>query len=185
MRTFKKVVSVFFFTLIFLLALIVGTLRFEVLNSSFVFSSFERNGVYEKLPSAFAKALPNDPNLSREEGAQFGQSMSAINPAAAKVVIEKNFSNVLDFLNGKAQDINISISPAELGIPEGATLSWSTNDASQERSGIFLIFYGIGNKLLIAFAVLLIILGFLYKLAGRAGLLTAGFLNPQTREPLQ
>ncbi len=177
MKGFVKVICIVLFALVFLLTLIAATLRFEVLSSSFVFGSFQRNGVYEKLPGQFAKALPNDPNLGREEGAEIGQSVSSITPAAAKIVIEKNLSNVLGFLNGKEKDINISVSPADLGMTQGMTLSWSTKDSPKEQTGFINLFFGIGNKLLITFIVLLGLLFLLYKVVGKITFLISGILS--------
>lgn len=173
MERFKKIVSVFFFTLVFLLALIVGTLRLEVLNSRFVFGSFERNGVYEKLPGQFSESLLNDPNLEEEEKMGYSEIASSISPQTAKRIIEANLGNVIDFLNGKSKDINIFISAKDISILQ-TDVRWSPKDAPGSNS--LVIFSGLGNKLLIAFVILLAILAFLYKLAGRTGFLSAGIL---------
>lgn len=177
MKTVGKVIAIIFFVFFFLITLVLATVRFEVLNSSFVFSSFERNRVYEKLPAEIAKSLPNDPNLGKDEGESIARSVSSVTPTLTKNLIEKNLMSIIDFLNGKNDNFSISISPKDLNLTEGVTLTFSTNDFPKERAGFLQIAHGIGNKILLIILISLVILISLYKFTGRVVLLIVGIFT--------
>jgi len=81
-----------------------GTLRFEILNSSFIFSSLERNNIYEKIPPEFAKSIPNDPNISKDERGNYAKIVADVPAAQIKNVFERNLSSILNFFDGKSKD---------------------------------------------------------------------------------
>jgi len=176
-KRFGKIAAGVFFVVFFLLFLITGTLRFELLNSSFVFSSLERNGIYEKLPSELGRSLVNDPNLQEEEKEGYTKIISAIPPAKFKKLFETNISGVFDYLNGGADDITLSLSPSDLGIPFGGDINWSLSKTPpQEFRERVKVVYGIGNILLGVLVVLIVLLFLLFRVAGRAVLLITGIL---------
>jgi len=158
-----------------LLTVLVGTLRFGLLNSGFVFGSLERNKIYEKIPKEFSKSLLHDPNIPEEERVVYSEIASSISKEAAQKLIETNVSSVINSLNGKESDVQIFISAEELGMPLANDIAWSSskNGSSFTTSSIL---YGIGDKLFVLFIVLCFILGVFFKFIGRVGVLSAGIV---------
>lgn len=178
MHGFVKVVASFFFLLLFFVFLIIGTLRFEILNQGFVLGSLQRNGVYALLPEKLAKALPNDPNLPREEKGDYAKIVSAISPQKLQKVIEQNLGSVFNFLNGSSQDINISLSGSDLGISGAGNIKWSlTKNMPKGSLDRIQIFSGLGSKLLLALIVITVLMFLLLLVADRGVLLVAGVLT--------
>ena len=175
MERLLRIILVFFFVLVSLLAVLVGTVRFGLLNSNFVFGSLERNKIYEKIPKEFSKSLLHDPNIPEEERVVYSEIAASISPEIAKKIIKTNVSSVINYLNGKAPDVQIFISAKELGMPLANDIAWSSSkDGSTFTTSS--IFYGIGDKIQILFFVLLVVLGILYKFARRVGILSAGIV---------
>lgn len=177
MKRVGKIVAGFFFILFFLLLLVVGTFRFEVLNAEFVFSSLERNGIYTKLPSELAKALPNDPNMPKEEKGDYAKIVSSIPPSQIKNLLEKNLLSIFNFLNGSSKDVVFSIPASDLGVPGVENISWSLfKNSPKETVERLQVVYGIGNKLIFVCVVLIIVLILLFLVVGRSILLIIGIL---------
>lgn len=175
MKRFGKIAAGILFVFVFLLFLIVGTVRFELLNSWFVFSSLERNGVYERLPSELAKALPNDPQLNDEEKEAYAKIVAVIPPEKLQSLFEKNVSSVLNYLNGGSKDITISLSLSDVGIPLGEDITWSLSKTPpQDFRDRMAVVYGIGNMLFMVWVVLIALLLLLYRAVGKRILLITG-----------
>ncbi len=169
MRILGKALTASLFTFLIIIFVILGTLRFGLLNKSFLFSSLDRNGVYEKLPKALAQSLPNDPNIKNEdERREFAKIANSVSPHLAKRIIETNFAPFLDFINGESKDIKILIPAKELGIEGAGDISWSLSQMENgESSSRFSGAYGLSSKILIAWFLILLILVGLFFLYGR------------------
>lgn len=178
MRVVGKIIAGFFFVLFFLLFLVVGTIRFELLNSGFLFSSLERNGVYAKLPSELSKSFPNVPSLPEEEKEAYSKIISSVSPVAFQKNLEDNFSSVFNFLNGESKDINIFLPASILGIPGTKDINWSlSKNLPKETVKSFQIAYGIGDKLLLIWMILIVALVLLFLVAKRTVLLISGIIT--------
>lgn len=169
MRTFKKIALGFFFFLFSIVFLLLTTLYFELLSSSFLFGSFERNNVYEKLPQALVASLPNDPNLSKEEQMGYSEIIAKIDPKQIKKIVEKNAESILNFIHGKSEDAGFYLPAKDLGIPDAReNISWSisqnANPQLQERINLA---NGIGTKILILWFIFLLVLIGLFFLYGK------------------
>lgn len=168
MRLLGKISIGIIFTLLFLFFNLLGTIRFELLNSTFLFGSFQRNNVYATLPQVLAQSLPNDPNVPKAERGDYANIAKSIKPDTVKKIIETNFLQVLNYINGESDDIKISVSPKEIGIPGGASITWSLSQMQSKESGSKLdIAKGIGNKILLSWSVVLSLLIGLFFLFGR------------------
>jgi len=173
-KSFLEIIAELFFIIFLFIFIILGTLRFELLNPVFVFSSLERNHVYEKLPSQFAESITNDPNLSDEEKENYQKIIASISPLQAKDVSRKNLSGVLDFINGKSKDLRFYISASSLGFIQGKDIGWSMSE--NEGTKGLMVFYGIGNKILIGFIITAFILAAFYFALKKYIFLTAGIV---------
>jgi hypothetical protein len=175
---YLKVFAGVLFSLLFIIFLLISTLRFEILNSSFVFSSFERGQVYQRLPKALAESLPNDPNLPEDEREDYSEIVSSIKPEGVKKVVEENLAQFIDFLNGKQKDINVSISSKDVAVLGGSDVKWSLSQHPEiQNSQGANMAYGVGNKLLLVWVLLLLILLGLIKLVGMRLLLVGGVVS--------
>jgi len=165
MKIVGRILIGILFFLLFLVFVILTTAYFELLNASFVLSSFERNHAYEKVPVALANSLPNDPNLSEEERMGYADIAESIPPHVVKLAIETNLVPILDYVHGKSKDVIIVLPAKELKLPgvgEDIRLSLvNTNSPETEKRAE--IVYGIGNKILLAWAgVFLLLFGLLF-----------------------
>ena len=174
MSGFGRFLAGFFFVIIFLPFLLLGTVKFALLNTSFLFGSFQRHHVYQQLPSAFAKSLSNDPNLSADEKVTYARIISSISPDKIQSLIENNLSSGIAFLNGEEKDIHISIAASDLHIP-GKDINWSLS-SSPGASG-FAPIYDISTKILLVWVALLVVLMLLFWASGRMVLLPTGIVS--------
>jgi len=174
MRGFGRFLAGFFFVLFFLPFLLLGTVKFAILNTSFIFGSLKTHHVYQNLPSAFAKSLSNDPNLSPDEKVTYAQIVSSIPPAKVQILIEKNLSNIIAFLNGEKKDMQIRLAASDLHIP-GNDINWSLS--SSPGANGFIVIYGISTKILLVWVGLLVLLVLLFFASGNAVLLAAGLIT--------
>ena len=55
----------------------------------------------------FSKSLLHDPNIPEEERVVYSEIASSISPEIAKKVIDRNVSSFINYLNGKAPDVQI------------------------------------------------------------------------------
>lgn len=160
---------------LFVSFILLATIRFEILNKSFLFSVFEKHKVYEQLPKLLASSFPNDPNLSKEEGMDYADFVKNISPQVLKPLVENNFGQVIDFLNGESKDIIISISLSGVGFQDSSGIRWSLSELPdknlQERIRAL---NGIGNTLIIATVVILVILIGIFFVYGKSILLSGG-----------
>lgn len=176
-RKIGKISATIIFVLFFLVFLAVGTVRFEVLNSGFILSSLARNGIYDKLPEAFAKALPNDPNLPKEESVAYAAIAKTVTPAALQKIAEENVASALGYINGTSDDVVVKLSGSDLGLPIG-DISWSLVKNTRGESGNrFGFLHGAGNILFAVWVILGIGLVLLYLAAREIALLISGIIS--------
>lgn len=170
-KVFIGIVSASLFVILILLA----TIKFELLDKSFLFGSFEKHNVYKQLPAALADSLQNDPNLSEEEGMAYAEFVKNISPQEIKRLIESNLTQVLDFLNGQSKDVVISFSLPGVGFENASGIRWSlTQLPDKNLQEKIKSLNGIGNTLIIVGVVILIVLAGLIFLSGRVILLSSG-----------
>lgn len=156
------------FALLVTVFILLITIRFEILNKSFLFGVFEKHNVYGQLPNLLVTSLPNDPNLTDEERLGYTEFAKNISPQVIKPLIEDNFGQVIDFLNGDSKDIVISFALNGVGFENVGSIRWSIsqipdkNTQEQIRS-----LNGIGNTLIIAWVTVFIVLVALFFLYGR------------------
>lgn len=148
--------------------ILIATIRFELLNKSFLLDSFEKHNVYKQLPILLASSLPNDPSLPEEEKIAYTEFVKNIPPQVIKPLIEDNLTQVIDFLNGRSKDMVISFSLQGIGFQDASGIRWSLSQIPdkdlQERIKAA---NGIGNALIIAGGIMLTILVGLFFLYGR------------------
>lgn len=170
-RILAGVISILLFTILIFLV----TTKFELLNKSFLFNSFEKHNVYTRLPTLFADFIANDPSFSKEEKIGFTEFVKNIPPQAIKPLIEDNLTQVLDFLNGQSKDIVISFSLSGVGFENASGIRWSLSQTPdknlQERIKAL---NGISSALTAAGIIILAILAGLFFLSGRQILLSGG-----------
>lgn len=155
-------------TSLFITLILLITIRFELLNKSFLFGSFEKHNVYVQLPALLANSIPNDPNLSGEEGKGLVEFAKNISPQVLKPLIEDNLTQVIDFLNGRSKDIVLSFSLQGIGFENASGLRWSLSQIPDKNlQEKIKMLNGIGNTLITAGFVILIILVILFFLYGR------------------
>lgn len=164
-----KSVLKFFFgsfsTSLFIALMLLITIKFELLNKSFLFGSFEKHNVYAQLPTLLADSLPKDQ-------AEFAKNIS---PQIVKSLIEDNLTQVIDFANGDSKDIIISFSLQGLGFENASGIRWSIaqipdKDLQEKIKSL----NGAGNTLTIAIGIILAILVGLFWLSGKTILLSGG-----------
>lgn len=177
MKIFKRVLSSIIFVPLLLVFLILTSVTFQLLNDSYLFPAFERNDVYEKVPKILAESIPNDPNIPEEERDVYAKVVGSIKPEQSKKLLDGVLVPILDFVHGRNRDIEISLFADELGFPGGGNIRWSLSESPP--SDIFLkiqMLYGVWNKLLLGWVLLLLILGGLTFVGGRMVLLVGGGL---------
>lgn len=129
MKGLGKVLLTILFVLFSVIFLLLSSIYFEILNKNFLFGSFERHQVYEKLPSALAESLPNDPNMSSDMQIDYN-AIKNVQPSSVKILVEQNLSQFLNFIHGSSSEISINIIAKDLGFPQGANLSWSMKESA-------------------------------------------------------
>lgn len=142
---------------LFLTFIILATLRFEVLNKSYLFGVFEKHKIYEKLPVVLADSLP-------PEYAEFAKNIS---PQVIKPLIEDNLTQIIDFINGDSKDIVLSFALNGVGFENSTGISWSPPESIKSVNGA-------GNIMIIALVIILAILAGLFFLEGKVILLIGG-----------
>lgn len=101
-----QVVLGIIFVPFFVLFLLSTTLKFQLLNYSFIVDSFDRNHVYDKV-EGFSKAVRTESK---------GETDINLTPKLAKEIVETNLKEILSYANGKSADILLSI-PGEEKTP--------------------------------------------------------------------
>lgn len=175
MKTAGKILIGIVSALLFIILLLLATIRFELLNKAFLFGSFEKYHVYAKLPSLLAASLPNDPNFSEEEGKGLAEFVKNISPQVIKPLIEDNLTQVLDYLNGESKNVVISFSIQGIGFENASGIRWSLSDLPDKNlQEKIKALNGAGNLLTIAGIIVLAILVGLFFLSGKIILLIGG-----------
>ncbi len=168
MRVFKKVLAGLLITPLLLFFLILTTITFQILNPSYLFPSLERNGAYEKILRLLAESLPNDPNIPKEEREAYAKIVGSIKTQTTKRIVEENLSQVLNFLHGKSNDIKILIPAQEIGILGTKDINWSlAKNPSVQAALKTNLFFGVWNKLLLAWLVILLVIAVLFLIGGK------------------
>lgn len=171
MKVFEKIILGIVFSLLCILLLLLATIRFELLNSSFLFWSFQRNNVYTKLPTVLAQSLPNDPHIKRDEQGDYANIVNSINPQTTQRIIESNLQQILNYINGKSDDITIRIFAKDFAILDGSDIKWSLSQMQQHDAQTsenrFAFIQGLGNKILLVLFIIFSILIGLFLLYGR------------------
>lgn len=155
MKNFEKFIVGLIFSVIFLVFVITTTVNFQLLNSSYLFSVFERHQVYDNLPKTLADSLVNDPNLSAEEKLGLSIILRNIPPQVVQEVIEQNLTQAQNFIDGKSKDIVISIPTKSLGFASSdQTWSLSKNGAPELEKQLQVL-HGLKTKIIIFWILLL------------------------------
>lgn len=172
MKTFEKFVIRIFFSSIFLNFVILTSLNFQILNPSYLFNVFEKNNTYEKTATIFAQSLVTNPNLDASQKQALILLTQNIPPALVKQAVEQNLTRTLDFVHGKAEDVEIRLPTQQLGFSgENQSTSLLKNADPQLREQLNFI-QGIGPRLLILWVIELGLLILLFLLYGK-------FVNPK------
>ncbi len=162
-------------TSLFILLMLLITIKLELLNKSFLFGSFEKHNVYAQLPSLLASSLPNDPSLSNEEKIGYTEFIKNVSPQVIKPLIEDNLTQAIDYLNGQSKNIVLSFSLNGIGFQDASGLRWSLSETTdknlQERVKAF---NGVGNTMIFAMGIILVALVGLFFLSGRTILFLGG-----------
>ncbi|MDO8583543.1 MAG: hypothetical protein Q7R51_03350, partial [bacterium] len=160
---------------LFLTFILLTTLRFEILNKSFLFGTLERNNVYTKLPMLLASSFPNDPNLPKEDRIEYAEFAKNISPQVVKPLIEDNLAQAIDFINGESKDINLSFALNGVGFENSTGIRWSLSELPDKnlQQSIKMV-NGAGNILIIAWTLVLTILVGLFFIEGKTILLIGG-----------
>lgn len=162
---------------LFIVLILLVTIRFELLNKSFLFGSFEKHNVYAQLPALLANSLPNDPNLSKEEARGLAEFAGNISPQVIKPLIEDNLTQAINYLNGDSQDIIFSLSLPGVGFENTSSIRWALSEIPDKNlQEKIKMLNGIGNTIIFAMVIILAILVGLFFLSGRKILLTGGAL---------
>lgn len=160
----KFIVGLIFSALLFLFV-ITTSVNFQLLNSSYLSSVFERHQVYDKLPKILSDSLINDPKLSAEEKLGLSLIFRNIPPQLVQEVIEQNLTQAQSFIDGKSKDIVISIPTKSLGLAP-TDQSWSlSKNANPELKKQLQVLQGLKTKIIIFWILLLtalIVLFFAY-----------------------
>lgn len=104
MKVFLRIVLSLFFIPVFLIFLLLTSLKFQLLNYNFVISSFEKNKIYDNVQSFQQSVL-----LEQEKKGSKAELDIEITPAMAKEFLEKNLKSILGFINGESGQIMIFI----------------------------------------------------------------------------
>lgn len=148
--------------------IVLSTVRFELLNKSFLFEAFEKHDVYKQLPSLLATSLPNDPSLPEEVRVVFTDFVKNISPQVIKPLIEDNLTQAIDYLNGESKDIIISFSLNGIGFENASGFRWSLSELpDKDLREKIAIANGIGNTMITAGGIMLVIFVALFFLYGR------------------
>src|SRR5688572_18795190 len=118
------------------------------MNASFLFFSLQSNNVYDTLPTRMSKALLNDNHLSQEEKKAYSVVVASVSASQMQEMIEPNVLQVLSFLNGESQDINVRISAKQLSLP-GKDLTGSLQTLTKERREIAQQLQGVGRTMFV------------------------------------
>jgi hypothetical protein len=162
-------------TFLFFILILLVTVRFELLNKSFLFENFEKHNVYAQLSTALIDSLSKNSSFSKKEKADYAEFIQNLSPQIIKPIIENNLVQILDFLNGKSRDIVISFSLQGIGFQDASGFRWSLAEASDKnlRENISIL-YGISSTLTIAIAIILAILVAHFVFFGKSIFLSGG-----------
>lgn len=175
MKTVGKIFLGIIFTFLLIIFVLLATIKFELLNKSFLFAAFEKHNTYAQLSPLIADYLQNTSNFSDEEKTAYAEFVKNIPPQDVKSLIENNLSQAIDFLNGQSQNIILSFSLPGVGFENASGIHWSLSQLPDKnlREKINSL-DETGNILIIAGVVVLTILIGIIILYGRGILLTGG-----------
>jgi hypothetical protein len=106
------------FVILFFVGLFAGTLKFQLLDSNFWETSFEKHNTYELLASESKSVL--EKQINKEGGSKNDARVltDLITKENAKDFLDKNIENIISFANGKSNQliayIPVSILPKSL-----------------------------------------------------------------------
>ncbi|QQG41148.1 MAG: hypothetical protein HYV90_03140 [Candidatus Woesebacteria bacterium] len=132
MKFFIKSILFILFIPVFLIAVIAGIIKYQLLDPYFWQGSFDRGNVYSGLSQTLKTYTVKQ--IVREGGNTTDARVltDLINPANIKDLIDRNVINILSFANGQAREITVYIPiskfpkgfvPKDLGINELTPLS--------------------------------------------------------------
>lgn len=173
LRILLRIVLGIVFIPLFILFVVLTSLKFQLLNYSFVVNSFDRNNVYEKV-TGLSRAIVEESH---------GETEVNLTPQLAREIVETNLKGILDFANGQSEDIELSLPGQEKTtlnriapnfpkqqleyaqkIGDYSLIGWVTSLVFVTAILYFLMLLGIKNKdkgteiYLITFSVIFIIL---------------------------
>lgn len=148
--------------------MLVISIKFELLNKSFLFENFEKHNVYAQLPLLLTGSLSDNQSLSEEERIAYAEFVKNISPQVIKPLIEDNLTQVIDYLNGESRDIVLSFSLQGIGFENASSIRWALSEMPDKNlQDRIKMVNGIGNTLIIAGGIMLIIFTGLFFLYGR------------------
>ncbi len=124
LRTAVGVVFAFFF----LIFLFVNAVRFDLLSTKFWTSGFEKSGFYQGITAEVNKLQAQ---IDQKTGRGRVKLAEAINESRLRQVVETNVERLVDYLNGKTEELALSLPINEWGLPKEIVagfpkVSWST-----------------------------------------------------------
>jgi hypothetical protein len=93
------------------------SIKFQLLNESFVLGSFRNHNVYEKIPGFLESALEEQSeDLDEEELEGYSGIAKQFTPVVAQEIVETNIKEILSFMTGKSDEIIVFFPARKLGI---------------------------------------------------------------------
>lgn len=105
MKTFLKILLTILFIPVFLVFLVLLSFKFQLLNSNFWTTTFEKNNVYQNLENIIPKVMDSQ---AKTDGGELDIDTkvltSILNKENLKIFFEKNIKFTLDYLNGAGSE---------------------------------------------------------------------------------
>jgi hypothetical protein len=175
MKIFAKIIIGLISTFLFLVLILFLTIKFELLNKSFLLNNFEKHNVYTQLPTLLTISISDNKTFSKKEKTEYGEFIKNVSPEIIKPIIQSNLIQVLDFLNGQSKDIIISFSLQGIGFQDASSFHWSLSETlNKDLREKVNILYGINNSLTIAIGIMLAILVAHFVFFGKSIFLSGG-----------
>lgn len=118
MRTVGSILLMVLFVPLLLLGVLSLTVKFQLLNSNFWLSTFEKNDVYSRVANEVKTSAEDQ---VKKEGGSLNDAKvltDLISPTNLKDIVSKNLTYTLDYMNGKTSRFNayipISMMPRDL-----------------------------------------------------------------------
>lgn len=114
MRVAGSILLIIFVVPFLLLGVLSSTVKFQLLNSDFWLSTFEKNNVYSRIAEEIKTSA--EMQVEKKGGSLKDAKVltDLITPTNLKDIISKNLTYTFDYMNGKANDFNAYIPVSKL-----------------------------------------------------------------------